>query len=124
MSSCLNHNIFCEGTIKQGMQACKILVWLKAAPQVWYEKLTEHLLKLNFKHYNLDNVKLFANKVGRSIVFLVVYVDDLLMTGNTENYIATINIYLKKCFEMIDLGHLHYYLGIEVTQHPNYIFIS
>ena len=116
MSSCLNHKIFCEGTIKQGMQACKILLWLKASPQVWYEKLTEHLLKLNFKHYNLDDATLFVKKVGRYIVFLMVYVDGLLMIGNTK--------YLKKCFEMTDLGHLHYYLGIEVTQHPKYIFIS
>ena len=63
-------------------------------------------------------------KVGRYIVFLVVYVDDLLMRGNNEDYIASMKKYLRKCFEMTDLGHLYYYLGIEVTQHPKYIFIS
>ena len=91
---------------------------LKQAPRAWYEKLTEHFLKLNFKHYNLDDATLFVKKVERSIVFLVVYVDDLLMTENNEDYITSINKDLKKCFEIIDLGHLHYYLGIEVTQHP------
>ena len=45
------------------------------------------------------------------------------MTGINENYIASIKKDLKKCFEMADLGHLHHYLGIEVTQHPKYIFI-
>ena len=54
----------------------------------------------------------------------MVYVDDLSMTGNNENYIASIKKDLNKCFEMNDLGHLHYYLGIEVTQHPKYIFLS
>ena len=46
------------------------------------------------------------------------------MTRNNEYYIASINKCFMKCFEMTDLGHLHYYLGIEVTQHPKYISIS
>ena len=54
---------------------------LKQAPDAWYEKLTEHLLKLNFKHFDLDDATLFIKKVGRSVVYLVVYIDDLLMTG-------------------------------------------
>ena len=41
------------------------------------------------------------------------------MKRNNEDYITSI----KKCFEMNDLGHLHYYSGIEVTQHLKYIFI-
>ena len=54
----------------------------------------------------------------------MVYVDDILMTGNNESYISSIKKELKKGFEMIDLGHVHYYLGIEVTQHPKFIFLS
>jgi len=54
----------------------------------------------------------------------VVYVDDLLMTRNKESYIASIKKELKKGFEMTDLGYVHYYLGIEVTQHPKSIFLS
>jgi hypothetical protein len=79
---------------------------------------------LNFKHFNLDDATLFVKKVGKTIVYLVVYVDDLLITGNNESYIASIKKELKKGFEMTYLGHLHYYLGIEVTQNPKYIFIS
>ena len=97
---------------------------LKQAPQAWYEKLTEHLLKLIYKHNNIDDATLFVKKVGRPIVFIVVYVYDLLMTGNNENYIASIKKYINKWFEMTDLGNIHYYLGIEVTQHPKYILIS
>jgi hypothetical protein len=79
---------------------------------------------LNFKHFNLDDATLFVKKVGKTVVYLVVYVDDLLIIGNNESYIASIKKELKKGFEMIDLGHLHYYLGIEVIQNPRYIFIS
>ena len=72
-------------------------------------------MKLNFKHFNHDDATLFVKKIGRYVVYLVVYVDDLLMTKNHENYIASIKKDTKKGFEMIDLGHLDYHLGIEVT---------
>ena len=108
-------------------KVCKLvksLYGLNKAPRAWYEKLTEHLLKLKFKHYDLDDATLFVKKVGKTVVYLVVYVDDLLMTGNNERYIASIKKELRKGFEMIDLGYVHYYLGIEVTQHLNSIFLS
>ena len=89
-------------------------VTLKQAPNMWYENITNHLLKLSFKHYNLDDTIQFVNKVGGSIVFLVVYVDDLLMMGNNESYIESMKKYLKKGFEMTNLGNLHYYLGIKL----------
>eukprot|EP00253_Pinus_taeda_P025136 PITA_25136 len=44
--------------------------------------------------------------------------------GKNESYIASIKKELGKSFEMNDLGYVHYYLGIEVTQHPKSIFIS
>jgi len=67
---------------------------------------------------------LFVKKVGKTVVYLVVYVDDILMIGNNDSYIASINKELSKIFEMTDLGYVHYYLGIEVTQHPKSIFLS
>jgi len=81
-------------------------------------------LKLNYKHFNLDDATLFVKKVGKSVVYLVVYVDDLLITGSNDDYIASIKRELKKVFDMTDLGLLHYYLGIEVIQNPKFIFIS
>ena len=54
----------------------------------------------------------------------MLYLDDLLMTGNNESYITSIKKELRKGFEMTDLGYVHYYLGIEVNQHPKSIFLS
>eukprot|EP00253_Pinus_taeda_P023218 PITA_23218 len=130
LSEDLKDNIFMsqpEGFVVKGheQKVCKLvkfLYGLKQAPRAWYEKLTEHLLKLNFKHYDLDDATLFVKKVGKTIVYLVVYVDDLLMTGHNESYIASKKKELRKGFEMIDLGYVHYYLCIEVTQHPKSIF--
>jgi hypothetical protein len=45
---------------------------------------------LDFNHINLDDATLFFKKVGKTVVYLVVYVDDLLITGNNEIYIASV----------------------------------
>jgi hypothetical protein len=47
-----------------------------------------------------------------------------LTIGNNERYIASIKKELNKGFNMTYLGHIHFYLGIEVIQNPRYIFIS
>eukprot|EP00253_Pinus_taeda_P025698 PITA_25698 len=118
-----------EGFAKNGHEhkvwkLVKTLYGLKQAPRAWYEKLTEHLLKLNFKHYDLDDAPLFFKKVWKIVVYLVLYVDYLLMTGKNESYIASIKKELRKGFEMIDLGYVHYYLGIQVAQHSKSIVLS
>jgi hypothetical protein len=128
----LKENIFMshqEGFVVKGQEhkvwkIIKSLYGMKQAPSAWYEKLTDNLLKLNFKHFNLDDATLFVNKVGKNVVYLVVYVDDMLITCNNENYIASIKKKFKKGFEMKDLGHLHYYLSIEIIKNTRYIFIS
>eukprot|EP00253_Pinus_taeda_P010677 PITA_10677 len=107
----LKENVFMfqpEGFVVKGHEhkVCKLvksLYGLKQAPRAWYEKLTENLLKLNFKHYDLDDATLFVKKVGKIVVYLVVYVDNLLMTRNNERYIAPIKKELGKSFEMTDL---------------------
>ena len=52
------------------------------------------------------------------------YVDDLIITGNHDDHIAQVKKELHAGFKMTDLGLLHYYLGVEVFQHPHHIFIS
>ena len=74
-----------KGFVLKGQEnkVCKLvksLYGLKKSPQAWYGNLTKHILKINFKHYNRDDVTLFVKKVGRSILFLVVYVDEILIT--------------------------------------------
>jgi hypothetical protein len=72
-------------------------------------------LKIHFKHFNLDDATLFVKKVGKFVVYLVVYSDDLFIIGNNEAYIASIKKEQNKDFEITYMGHFPYYLGIEVT---------
>jgi hypothetical protein len=62
---------------------------------------------LNFKHFNLDDATLFVKKDGKIVVYLVMYVDDMLIIGNYGNYFASIKKDLNKVFEMTNLGYLH-----------------
>ena len=57
---------------------------------------------MEFEHFNLDDATKFVNKVGKTIVYAIVYVDELLMEGISENYIGYLKKELKKGFEMID----------------------
>ena len=111
----------CEMKRTKGMQSCQILVWPKTSTSHMVSKVNRASFEVKFRTFWSWWCNTFIKKVGRSVVYLVVYVDDLLMTGNNEDYIASIKKDLSKCFEMTDFL---YYLGIEVTQHPNYMFIS
>lgn len=60
----------------------------------------------------------------KNLVIIVLYVDDLIITGNHEVHLHQVKQELHKGFKMTDLGPLRYYLGVEVTQHPHQIFLS
>jgi Reverse transcriptase (RNA-dependent DNA polymerase) len=55
---------------------------------------------------------------------LAVYMDDMIITGNDEDEIARLKMRLRKEFEVKDLGHLRYFLGIEVARGPKRIVLS
>ena len=59
----------------------------------------------------------------KHFVIIALYVDDLIITRNDEDHIKQVKGELQAGFKMTDLGILHYYLGVEVTQHPNNIFL-
>eukprot|EP00253_Pinus_taeda_P030742 PITA_30742 len=73
------------------------------------------LLESGFSRCHSDNI-VYTKKVGKSLLILVLYVDDLILTGSDPNLIIHVKSNLKKKFEMTDLGHLHYILGIQVLQ--------
>jgi hypothetical protein len=67
---------------------------------------------------------LFTRKQGMSFTVLLIYVDDILITGNDLVNIAATKQFLHKHFHIKDLGDLKYFLGIEVSTSKNGIFIS
>eukprot|EP00253_Pinus_taeda_P010272 PITA_10272 len=101
----------------------KSLYGLKQAPQAWYAKMDSFLLESGFSRCYSDNT-VYTKKVGNSLIILVLYVDDLILTGSDPNLINHVKSRLKKKFEMTDLGHLHYFLGLQVLQSKEGISLS
>eukprot|EP00253_Pinus_taeda_P035057 PITA_35057 len=101
----------------------KSLYGLKQAPRAWYAKMDSFLLESGFSRCYSDNT-VYTKKVGNSLIILVLYVDDLILTGSDPHLINHVKSSLKKKFEMTDLGHLHYFLGLQVLQSKEGISLS
>lgn len=101
----------------------KSLYGLKQAPRCWFWKLSTALKEYGFKQSRSDYSLFTYDKKGAHLQVLV-YVDDLIVTGSTSEVMTTFRTYLSKCFHMKDLGVLKYFLGIEVARNSTGIYLS
>lgn len=85
--------------------------------------MDEYLQKVGFQRSESDDT-LYVRQQGKHLVILIMYVDDLIITGKNDDHIEQMKKELHAGFKMTDLGLLHYYLGVEVFQCPHDIFIS
>jgi hypothetical protein len=91
----------------------KALYGLKQAPRQWFERLQAALLHLGFKASKCDP-SLFIFSSHGQLVYLLVYVDDIIITGNSSTLLTTLINKLNNTFSLKHLGDLDYFLGIEV----------
>ena len=101
----------------------KSLYGLKQASRQWFAKFSEAMLSAGFVQSRAD-YSLFTRKQGMSFTILLIYVDDILITGNDPVNIAATKQFLHEHFHIKDLGDLKYFLGIEVSASKNGIFVS
>ncbi|KAK9079684.1 hypothetical protein SSX86_001357 [Deinandra increscens subsp. villosa] len=102
----------------QVLKLQKSLYGLKQASRQWYAKLSDALKSRGYLR-SLNDHSLFSKSMGSSVVHLVVYVDDILLTSNNFEEISALKAFLNDNFKIKDLGHLNYCLGIEVVSVPN-----
>ncbi|XP_014517174.1 uncharacterized protein LOC106774644 [Vigna radiata var. radiata] len=105
---------------------CKLkrsLYGLKQAPRVWFEKFRSTLLGFSFNQSQYDP-SLFLQWTPKGIVILLVYVDDIVVTGFDQDVISRIKQMLNSTFHMKELGHLNYFLGLEVHYHLEGTFVN
>jgi hypothetical protein len=81
------------------------------------------LLDTDFSRCHSDP-NVYTKKVGIHLIILFLYVDDLILTGSDPKLLNHVKTNLKKKFEMTDLGYLHYFLGLQVLQTKEGIFLS
>ncbi|GJZ92376.1 retrovirus-related pol polyprotein from transposon TNT 1-94 [Tanacetum coccineum] len=96
----------------------KSLYGLKQANRQWFTKLTTFLLTQGFRQSFADTSLFIITRNGLQ-TSLLVYVDDILITGADKAYIDFLKQQLDKTFSIKDLGALHYYLGIEFLRNPS-----
>jgi hypothetical protein len=92
-----------------------VLYCLKQAPLAWFTKLSHTLLEIGFSSSQVDP-SLFVYHTNGSHIFLQVYVDDIIVTGNNEANMQYIIVKLQIDFAMKDLGTLTYFLGIQTIR--------
>lgn len=97
------------------LRLVKALYGLRQAPRAWYAKLDSSLIKLDFRRSSSEHA-VYLRGVGERRLVVGVYVDDLVITGGSSRDIAEFKSQMKGMFQMSDLGLLHYYLGLEVSQ--------
>jgi hypothetical protein len=100
----------------------KDLYGLKQAPRAWYGRIDNFLMSLGFTKSSADPNLYFKVEDGEPVILLL-YVDDLFLTG-VENIITECKRKLATEFEMKDLGMMHYFLGLEVWQRSDGIFLN
>ena len=101
----------------------KALYGLKQAPRAWYHVLKNFLIDYGFTNSKSDT-SLFVYHNGNVLAYFLIYVDDLLLTGNNIPFINSFKSSLAQQFSLKDLGTPSHFLGMEITPMSHGLFLS
>ncbi|KAF3668615.1 putative LRR receptor-like serine/threonine-protein kinase-like [Capsicum annuum] len=101
----------------------KAIYLLKQCPQAWYSELKQFLLQIGFQKSNSDS-SLFIHHQNEALIYILVYVDDIIITGSNSGVIKKTIQVLSSRFSLKDLRLLHYFLSIEVLRTKEGIVFS
>ncbi|CAM8982784.1 unnamed protein product [Rhodiola kirilowii] len=107
-------------------QVCKLqrnIYGLKQASRQWFARFSDALVELGFVQ-SLNDYSLFTLKLQGEFLVLLVYVDDVVLTGTSSHLIETVKCFLHDKFPIKDLGLLKYFLGLEVARSKDGIFLN
>ncbi|GKB26870.1 putative ribonuclease H-like domain-containing protein [Tanacetum coccineum] len=100
----------------------KALYGLHQAPRAWYARLSTFLLKHGYRRGTIDKT-LFIKKNSRDIILVQVYVDDIIFGSTKKAWCDEFEKLMKSEFEMSAMGELTFFLGLQVKQQSDGIFI-
>ena len=112
---------------KFGSNVCKLnksLYGLKQSPRAWFEKFTQSMKKQGYIQGQADHTLFTKFSHDGKVVVLIVYVDDIVLTGDDIVEMARVKEKLAVDFEIKDLGFMRYFLGMEVARSKNGIVVS
>ena len=107
-----------EGFIARGQEhmACKLqrsIYGLKQASRTWNIRFDQAITLYGFDK-SPDEPCVYKRIQGTKVVFLVLYVDDILLIGNDIEVLSSVTGWLQKQFDMKDMGEANYILGIKL----------
>ena len=108
-----------EGFVKEGEKylVCRLkksIYRLKQSQRCWNNALNSHLKKIKFVQTKADPC-IYVFKDKTETVIIAVYVHDILTAGTTNKKIAEVIAAIANCFEVKDMGELHYFLGVKIV---------
>jgi len=101
----------------------KALYGLKQAPRAWYERLCKFLLENGFSRGKVDTT-LFIERKLNDILLVQIYVDDIIFGSTNDSPCKEFSQDMQNEFEMSMMGELNFFLGLQIKQTKNGIFIS
>ncbi|KAI5343744.1 hypothetical protein L3X38_011620 [Prunus dulcis] len=101
----------------------KALYGLKQAPRTWFQRLSTFLLAQGFVHSHSD-ASLFIRLSSSCTVYVLVYVDDIIVTGSDPQNVHQFLDQLCSTFDSRHMGELNFFLGMEITRFPDHLFLS
>jgi hypothetical protein len=99
------------------------LYGLKQAPRAWHQRFSTFVRQLGFVA-SASDASLFVLQEGTHLAYLLLYVDDIVLTASFTALLQRITAQLSSEFAMTDLGKLHHFLGIAVTCSSDGLFLS
>jgi hypothetical protein len=94
------------------------LYGLKQAPRAWHSRLATFLVTLGFMEAKSDT-SLFVHHHGTETAYLLLYVDDIVLTASSQSLLRRLVDALQREFPVKDLGVLHHFLGVTVEARPS-----
>ncbi|CAM8916639.1 unnamed protein product [Rhodiola kirilowii] len=111
---------------KRDGMVCKLqrsLYGLKQASRQWFSRFSDALIEYGFVQSANDS-SLFTLAQQTEFIILLVYVDDVVLTGTSSQLITHVKEFIHDKFQIKDLGYLKYFLGLEVARSRDGIFLN
>ncbi|GAU28453.1 hypothetical protein TSUD_55040 [Trifolium subterraneum] len=101
----------------------KALYGLKQSPRAWYSKIESYFAEEKFEKFPYEHTLFVKYGTKEKNLVVSLYVDDLIYTGNDQTLMNEFKSSMKRKFAMTDLGKMRYFLGVEVNQTLEGIFM-